>query len=499
MAIAFRGKLLFIGTSIFAVGILSGTLFRVPWICVVLCLLFSVLCFLLFVLDSSNTFFILTLGICMLAFLFGEVRAVLMPHALPPAFVALLSDLEDPRPVSLIGKIVTDPDVRQKNQQFVITFEKNGQRTNVLVFAPLFQNFKYGEKVLVAGTLIAPENFVTNSGRIFHYDNFLTKKEVFAIVPQADVLEIAPPFGVWATFACALFDAKHLFINGLKKALPDPYAELAMGLLTGDQHGLGDALVTTLALSGLIWVVVLSGYHVTLIAAAVLKLFSFLPRRFGFIFAGLTIACIVFATGATAPSLRGGIMAYLALYARATNRMYDALRALCAAIILVLLWNPFLLAYDSGFQLSIVVTPALLLATPILESRLLWIKSKFLREIICVSVVAQLACLPLILWQVGELGIWSIPANIFVMSLVPPAMITSFIAGVVGMLLPPLASLAGLPAYAILSYILYIAKTSAALPLADVVLPPFPFVLVLAMYGILVWLVILLRSESVFR
>jgi competence protein ComEC len=496
MAIAFRGKLLFIGTGVFALGILSGTLFHVSWACVVLGVLFSVFCFLLLALDIPNAFFILTLGICIAAFLLGEVRAALTPRTLRSAFMAMLSSLENPRPISLIGEIETDPDVRQKNQQFIITFEKNGQRTNVLVFAPLFQHFKYGEKVLVAGTLIAPENFVTDAGRTFRYDNFLAKKGVFAIISQADILEIAPPSGVLPTFAGVLFDAKHVFTSGLKRALPDPYAELATGLLTGDQHGLGDALVTTLALSGLIWVVVLSGYHVTLIAAGVLKIFGFLPRRFGFVFAGLAIACIVFATGATAPSLRGGIMACLTLYARATNRTYDALRALCIAIISVLLWNPFLLAYDSGFQLSIVVTPALLIATPILESRMLWIKSKFLREIICVSVVAQLACLPLILWQVGELGLWSIPANMFVMSLVPLAMITSFVAGVAGVLLPQLASLAGLPAYAILSYILYIAKTSAALPLADVVLPPFPFVLVLAMYGILIWFVILLRSES---
>ena len=142
------------------------------------------------------------------------------------------------------------------------------------------------------------------------------------------------------------------------------------------------------------------------------------------------------------------------------------------------------------------VTPALLLATPILESRILWIKSKLLREIICVSVVAQLACLPLILWQVGELGVWAIPANMFVMSLVPLAMVAAFVAGAVGVVLPPLASLAGLPAYTILSYILYIAKTSAALPLADVILPGFPFVLVIGMYGVLIWLVILLRSKS---
>jgi competence protein ComEC len=308
-------------------------------------------------------------------------------------------------------------------------------------------------------------------------------------VPQADILEVAPPKGFVNGVVNFLFGIKHIFVEGLSRALPDPYAELATGLLTGDQHGLGDALVTTLALSGLIWVVVLSGYHVTLIATGVLKIFSFLPRRFGFLLAGLSILAIIFATGASAPSLRGGIMACLTLYARSTNRTYDALRALCASLILILLWNPFLLAYDSGFQLSIVVTPALLLGVPALEGRLLFIKNTLLREIVAVSTIAQLACVPLILWQTGELGIWAIPANMFVMSFVPVAMIVSGIAGAVGVVIPPLAPLASLPAYTVLSYILFIAKTSAALPFADVILPPFPFALVVAMYGILIWIV----------
>ncbi len=90
---------------------------------------------------------------------------------------------------------------------------------------------------------------------------------------------------------------------------------MATGLLTGNQHSIDDSILATLELSGLVWVIVLSGYHVTIIAQAIVKTFSFLPKRFALMLAGFCIGCIIFATGASAPSLRGSIMAGFSLFA----------------------------------------------------------------------------------------------------------------------------------------------------------------------------------------
>jgi competence protein ComEC len=507
-----HGKLFFIGTGAFALGILYGTFSHISPQYLLLSVFLGALCTASSFcgLARSTSSILLSIGLVLFFMPIGEVRAQLAPQALPSAYASLINN-----PISLTGTIVADPDIREKNQQLMIAVERGGQRTNILVFAPLFQHFAYGEKVLIAGTLTAPAPFATDGGRTFRYDQFLEKKGIFSIVLQADLLEVAPPTGAVSSAANFLFACKHTFVEGLDRALPDPYAELATGLLTGDQHSLSDTLVGVLALCGLIWIVVLSGYHVTLIAEAVLKFFSFLPQRFALILAGVSIVAIIFATGGSAPSLRGGLMAVLTLFARSTGRTYDALRALCAAAVLILLWNPLLLAYDSGFQLSIVVTPALLLCTPILETWLLRvgrIKSVFVREVIAVSMVAQLACVPLILWQTGQLEVWAIPANLLVMSLVPFSMLCAFIAGFIGVLLPLLAPLAGLPAYAVLYYILEIAKTAAKLPFAQTLLPPFPFVFVVLLYGVFIlfaywlWLrnrkaqiPIPLRSKSAFQ
>jgi competence protein ComEC len=480
-----RGKLFFISTAVFAVGILYGTFSKVSLAYGALILFFGLLLLAsYYVLTNQRATPVLLGALMLITFSLGEVRSAFAPKELPMAYESLIH-----KPISLTGIIISDPDIREKNQQIVVSVNRNGQPTNILVFAPLFQHFAYGEKILIAGTLIKPAPFSTDGGRTFRYDTFLAKKGIFALVPQADILEVAAPTGLLDSAINILFAFKHTFVEGLARALPDPYAQLATGLLTGDQHGLSDSLVTTLALSGLIWIVVLSGYHITLIAEAVLKIFRFFPHHVSYLLAGMSVLAIIFATGASAPSLRGGIMACLTLFARSTGRTYDALRALCAAVFLVLIWNPLLLAYDSGFQLSIAVTPALILGTPILEKWLLRVcalKDSFVREIVTVSVVAQLACLPLILWQTGQLSVWSIPANMMVMWLVPPGMFFAVVAGFFGVLLPWLAPLAGLPAYGVLYYILSVARLSASLPFAATVIPVFPFVCTILMYAIFV-------------
>jgi competence protein ComEC len=474
-----RGKVFFINTSAFTVGILFQTLFTIPWQFTGLGFFLGTLCLLSYGIEKN--LYVLILGTICICCSFGIVRTSFATTTIPSEFKSLLN-----KSVSIEGTIVADPDIREKNQQLIVETYKESSKTLVLVFAPVQQHFIYGERIRVVGVLSAPGPFVTDSGRVFRYDSFLKKKGIFSVIVKAKVSAISAPRGFLSLGANILFTVKHTFVVGLARALPNPYNDLATGLLTGDQHQLGDTLVNTLAVSGLIWVVVLSGYHVTLIAEAILSLFGFLPKRYGYMLAALGIIAVVFATGGSAPSLRGGAMACFTLFARGSNRTYDAIRALCAALILILLWNPYLLAYDSGFQLSIVVTPALILGTPILERHLLWIPYSFIREILAVSVVAQFACLPLILWQTGQLGLWSILANMFVMPLVPVSMLSSFVAGVTGAIAAPLAPLFALPSYAILYYILAVATISSTLPLASIILPAFSFAFVIIMYALLI-------------
>lgn len=433
---------------------------------------------------------LLLASVLLLGAALGASRVLLMPHALPDAFVPLLDSK-----LTIEGVVVVDPDVRETNQRLTIEVAREGEKTNVLVIAPRFPSVRYGEHVEASGTLQKPEPFETNGGRTFAYDRFLEKDGVFAVLSRASLEVVAPRAGVWSSVRGALSDLKFWGIDALSAALPEPHASLASGLLLGGKQGLGKDLLNDFITAGLVHIVVLSGYNVSIVADFVMRVFGFFSRAAAPFIGGFSILAFVLMAGAGPASVRAGIMAAIALYARATGRTYEALRALVASGLCMLLWNPLTLPYDPGFQLSFLATLGLIFGVPLLTPRLTFLKSTFLIEVVAATVCAQIAVLPLLLYQNGLFSMVALPANVLVLPLVPFAMLLSFIALIAGALLPGVAPLIAFPAYLVLSYFTGIVEFVANLPLAAISLPAFPFIVSLLAYaGLTAWVWKLMRE-----
>lgn len=460
-------RLLLAGFLGCAGGILCRSLFSFSWpvllfLVIVAALMFGARLY------TGRVVYLVT-GVALLGVLFGSARVMLVPQEVP----SVLSDKLGTT-VTLEGTIVADPDIRETSQRVTVESSELGKKVRVLAVVPLYPKVRYGERVRVSGTLERPEPFDTNGGRVFRYDRFLSKDGIFVLMKQAQVSTTGAR--TWhAQGMGLLLDARHAFLNALSRALPEPHASLAGGLVAGGKQGLGSTLLDAFVVSGLVHIVVLSGYNVMIVAEAVLRMFSFLPKRLAASFAGATIGAFVLAAGAGAASMRAGLMAGLALIARATGRTYAVIRALLVVAFLMLLINPLLLAYDPGFQLSFVATLGLILGAPLVERKLGFVKSPFWRDLLAATLAAQVSVLPLLLYQTGLFSLVSLPANLLVLPVVPLVMLLSAIAGGVGLVAPALAPLVGMPAFVLLSYIISVVEISSSLPLAAVSLPAFPF------------------------
>jgi competence protein ComEC len=422
----------------------------------------------------------------------GAGRTMLAPHALPQHFAQYVGG-----DATFEGVVVRNPDVRETSERITVRVAEAGETTSVLAVIPLYPPVLYGDRVRISGEAATPEPFDTDGGRTFRYDHYLEKDGIFLIMPRASVTVIAPPSGLLMKTFGFLYSITHAFARGIEAALPEPHAGLAEGLLTGGKQGLGKSLLDAFTVSGLVQIVVLSGYNVAVVADAVMKGLSFLPRRLAFGAAGFGIMLFVIASGSGSSAVRAGIMACLALYARGSGRTYDALRGLAAALLLMLVWNPFFLAFDPGFQLSAAATLGLILGTPVIEPYVArYVKSAFWREGIATTTAAQAFVLPLLLYQTGNLSLVSFVTNLLAMPAVPAAMAASLFAGTAGVIVPAFAPAFGLPAYALLSYLIAIAKSAAALPLAHFVIPSFPFALVALMYALLFYALALSKRAS---
>jgi len=462
----------------FMSGIVCRSFFVVPTPLLLFVGVVTVLFFLCALHYRAQALFLAAVFLCCV--LLGVVRMNLVPQSLPDTFTALLE-----KKVTLVGVVDADADLRETTQRVVIRVSQDSSETRMLAVLPLYPRLEYGDSVRVAGTFVRPEAFDTAGGRTFAYPEFLAKDQIFSMLTSAKVIARDTILPLQGQPLRSLYKVRHWFEAGVSQALPEPMSALAIGLLTGGKQGLGEALLLAFTVSGLLPIVVLSGYNVMIVAESVQRFFRFLPRRFSILVAAITVLLFVLASGAGASAVRAGMMAGVALFARATGRTYDALRALVFVLVFMVILQPHILVYDPGFQFSFMATLGLILLSPRILPFLMWIKSPLVRDTLSTTIAAQLCVLPLLLYATGNLSFVAVPANLLVLPVIPLTMLFSFVAGVMGMVAPLAAPVVGLPAYALLSYMIEVARRAGEFSLSATTLDAFPFWIVLVLYAML--------------
>ncbi len=404
---------------------------------------------------------------------------------------------EDPTLSSHIGEKVTlsgivsqEPDKRESNTRLTIDVTSlDGRATTsvsarILAIAPLRTEAKYGDMVQVAGELGRPESFDTTLGRSFDYPKYLAKDGILYTLSFAQVELLGENRANPAkAFAIGI---KQLFLQGLGASIPEPEAGLAGGITVGDKRSIGGELTEDFIATSLIHMVVLSGYNITIVINGVNALAERAPSYARFGVAGVIVALFALMSGGAATAVRAGAMALIAIYARTTHRTFLASRALGVVCVMMVLWNPWTLAFDPSFQLSALATLGLILFTPIFERWLTRVPKRWaMREILASTIATQLMVLPLLLYQSGTLSLVGLPANLLALVTVPLAMGASAVAAVAGLIAGPLAPIIGFPAYLVLGYEIAVAQFFASLPFASVEVPAFGALWLLIAYAIL--------------
>lgn len=489
-------SLLIAVVSGFASGVFLRSVFTFSWEPVVFVLLIAAL-FASAAFLKPRLAYSLGAVFCLLCAL-GMVRAHIADTPLPQAFTA---DLR--KRVTYEGIVVRDPDIRETTQRVYVRVEKAGETTTVLVVAKPYPEVGVGDTVSVSGTLFKPEPFDTDGGRIFRYDKYLQRDSVRFLLSFATIrVEEAAS---WYSLPAALARIKHKFLRGLEATLPDQNAALAGGIVIGGKTGLAKELQEAFIKSGLVHVIVLSGYNVMIVAEWMMALLALMTpsRRIRAVAGSLALLLFVGIAGFSATAIRATLMALIALYARATGRTYVANRALFVVVLLMLIWNPLYLVFDPGFGLSVTATAGIIWLSPIFEGMFLRARKRLGRgapnnvqrfwiEAVSTTLAAQTGVLPLLLFNTGNLSLVALPANLLVVAVMPLAMAAAALAGIGGAFfahsLPLLAHTLATPIKFLTNYVLFIARESAALPGAALIIPAFSFWWVLLVYAALIFI-----------
>ncbi len=395
--------------------------------------------------------------------------------------------------VEVEGIIKSEVDVREASQRIKLSAEKIVFRgteyvidQNILVSTETFPEYLYGDLVKVSGQLKTPENFITDVGKEFDYISYLKKDSIFYTMSFAKVSVIER--GQGNKIKAGILFVKQRFLDSISTIIPAPESALLGGLLLGTKQSLGEKLQQAFVDTGLVHIIVLSGYNVTIIAEALIKMFSFLSVSAGIYFGGLAIVLFVIMTGAGATIVRAGIMAILALVARATGRTSDITRALLLAAALMILHNPYILFFDISFQLSFLATLGLIYMSPIFAKWFKFIPERFgLREVISATIGVQAFVLPFILYKMGNLSIVAPITNTLVLPLIPATMFFGFISGLLGLISNILAMPFGFVTYLLLKFEISVVEIFSRLSFATIKISYLPFIIVLVFYVVIGW------------
>ncbi|MCX4634347.1 ComEC/Rec2 family competence protein [Streptomyces platensis] len=169
--------------------------------------------------------------------------------------------------------------------------------------------------------------------------------------------------------------------------------------------------------------------------------------------------------------LRAAACGLITLLAIGTGRRRSLLPALAAAVLLLVLYDPWL-ARSYGFLLSVLATGALLLLAPRWSAALQRRRvPPRLAEVLAAAAAAQAVCAPVVAVLAARVGLVAVPCNLLAELAVGPATVLGFAALALAPIVPPVAQAlawcAGWPA----EWIAGVARTGAALPGAEFAWP----------------------------
>ncbi|MEK7135037.1 MAG: ComEC/Rec2 family competence protein [Patescibacteria group bacterium] len=359
------------------------------------------------------------------------------------------------------GKIIEEPDRRPNFSQYVLESETLGR---VLVKTNLYQEYFYGDVLKLNGKVEMPENF---SG--FDYQNYLAKDNIFLVSKYPEITLVGRP--VNKNFYGHLLNIKKSFIDIINKIIFEPQASFLAALLVGARRTLPPDLVDAFNRTGTSHIVAISGYNISIISIMLLNFLSYLllPRRLIFWLVGIGLVLFTLIAGAGASVVRAAIMGGLLILARREGRFYQITNAIIFAGAAMLFFNPYLLRYDAGFQLSFLATLGLVYLAPHFNK---WFSHlpNFLsfRANLAATLSAQIMTLPVILFGFGRFSLIAILANVLILPVIPLTMLFGFLAGLMGLVSLKIAAIFILPAWLMLSYQIWIVKILSLLPWASI-------------------------------
>ena len=308
-------------------------------------------------------------------------------------------------------------------------------RGRILLQLSPFSALLAGDEIKVIGKLKIP----TSQGN-FDYRDFLNKKGIFFLMrfPYVRVTE-RPRGGLRSIFA---FLRKKLS-SALQKLYLPPQSQFLAAVLMGKKNLIDKELRENFTISGTRHIIAISGLHISILMGLFFGLFLLLGLSKG-LAACLTVLWMgvyILLVGSPFSAVRSLIMGSFFIFALVKGLSFSGENLLFAAAFLTLIIDPEAL-WNVGFQLSYLAVLGIIYFKRYFDRFLRRVPNLFkIRDILSVTLSAQILILPLVSFYFGRISIISPLTNVLILPVLPLALIGSFLSVLLGSFFLPLGFL----------------------------------------------------------
>ncbi len=336
---------------------------------------------------------------------------------------------------SFYGVIETSPLVDGDRLSFIVTTENASFRL-VYKLQTYREQQKWNKQMPGLTCFFTGTSEIPSPSRnpgLFDYREYLRKQQIHYLFRASTISSCTSN----PSFTHRLFSIRKTAITYVNTHLPEQAAAFTNALVYGDRYGLDEETERAYQELGLVHLLAISGSHISLligIGGYILLRLGVTKEITAVVFV-VIVPLYMFLAGASPSVIRASLMGICALVALLFALRISGLDILSIAVLLMLLHNPYVL-YDIGFQYSVFSTAVLLLSSRTILMGGWW------QAYLNMSIVAQLAAIPVTLHYFGQISPYSLVLNLVYVPylsfiILPLCLITLFLS----VALPSLAQL----------------------------------------------------------
>ena len=292
--------------------------------------------------------------------------------------------------------------------------------------------------------------------------------------------------GPWIKFLRIVAAIREHYRESMASVMSREDAAAIFAMLFGGYAGLNPELVEDFQTTGIVHILSVSGSHMSMLAMATayLCLMLRLPKSLQFAIGFFVIGTYAILSGLLPQVLRSATMGILIFLAKTLDAEAEGARLLTLTALAMLINQPLLL-FDVSFQLSFTSTAGLMYLSEDLRKSIrndyvakLIPHSSFLipnwfAEAASMTIAAQVASLPVVVWYFNRISLSSVLANAFVMPVLEIVIVGGLLGGIIAAVVPIVGKIFFTGEALIFGLGAEINRIFAKLPLSAVQVPTF--------------------------